>query len=278
MSDRTTLGVFFSQAAKYGDRALLHHLEGETWKTDSWNDVSRDVLAVASGLIDAGVKPADCVVLIGENRLEWLLCDFAIQAIGAITVPIYPNSTPEIAQKIIANSEATYAIADNRMTASKLGMHDTALMDEHVAEWVRRGPTQTAEVASRLARIRPDDLCTIVYTSGTTGDPKGVELAHRCVVDMSRSAAKVHPIDDRDSTLSFLPWAHVFGRINDIFIGIVFGGQAWISRGIDHLAAELHEVQPTVMCSVPRMYEKMYAAVMARVRQASPTRQGLFRW
>ena len=270
--------MFFRQAAKYGDRALFHHLDGETWKTESWNEFGRDLVAIASGLIDAGVKPGDCVVLIGDNRLEWMLCDFAIQAAGAITVPIYPNSTPEIAGKIIENSEATFAIASDQTLADKLGMRDVALMDEQVAAWIRGGPRDAGQVAARLAGLTPEALCTIVYTSGTTGDPKGVELAHRCVVDISKSAASVHPIGDTDTTLAFLPWAHVFGRINDVFVAMVFGGQMWISRGADHLAAELHEVQPTVMCSVPRMYEKMYAVVHARVREASPTRQKLFRW
>jgi long-chain acyl-CoA synthetase len=238
----------------------------------------RALLAVAAGLIEAGVKPGDCVVLIGENSLEWLYCDFGIQAAGAITVPIYPNSTSEIARKIIENSSATFAIASDQKMAAKLGLEKVALMDTEVAEWVRRGPTQIAEIAVRLSRVKPDDLCTIVYTSGTTGDPKGVELAHRNLVDMSEAAVKVHPITDADSALSFLPYAHVFERINDIFVGIVYGGQAWISRGADHLTAELSEVQPTVMCSVPRMYEKMYAAVMGRVREASPTRRRLFEW
>jgi long-chain acyl-CoA synthetase len=238
----------------------------------------RDVLAVASGLIDAGVKTGECVVLIGENSLAWLWCDFAIQAVGAITVPIYPNSTPEIAAKIIENSEARYGIASDAKHAAKLTLEKVALMEEEVAEWVRRGPTQSGEIAGRLARIDPDQLCTIVYTSGTTGDPKGVELAHRNLVDISNAAVKVHPITDADSALSFLPYAHVFERINDIFVGMVYGGQAWISRGADHLVEELPEVQPTVMCSVPRMYEKMYAAVARRVRGLSPVSRAMFQW
>jgi len=151
-------------------------------------------------------------------------------------------------------------------------------MRDDVAKWIGRGPTQTAEISRRLAALDPGDLCTIVYTSGTTGDPKGVELAHRNLVDMSNAAVKVHPITDTDSALSFLPYAHVFERINDVFVCVVYGGTLWISRGADHLAEELHEVQPTVMCSVPRMYEKMYAAVQTRVREASPVRRRLFGW
>jgi long-chain acyl-CoA synthetase len=209
-------------------------------------------------------------------------CDFAIQAIGAITVPIYPNSPPDIAQKIVEDSGASFAIAADRTFAAKLkvggALKAIALIDKDVPGWVGNGPSRTADIESRLRRIKPDDLCTIVYTSGTTGDPKGVELAHRNLVDMGRATIKVHPITDADSTLSFLPYAHVFERINDIFLAIVYGGETWISRGADHLAQELGEVQPTVMCSVPRMYEKMYAAVMSRVRESSATRRSLFTW
>jgi long-chain acyl-CoA synthetase len=151
-------------------------------------------------------------------------------------------------------------------------------MDREVAQWVKQPPQRLAEINSRLAHIQPDDVCTIVYTSGTTGDPKGVELAHRNLVDICRAILKVHPLSENDSTLSFLPYAHVFERINSVFTGLMFGGQAWISRGLDHITDELGEVQPTIMCSVPRMYEKMHAAVMAKVRDASPTRQALFRW
>src|SRR5438552_17410482 len=151
-------------------------------------------------------------------------------------------------------------------------------MDGEVAEWIRRGPTQMAEISTRLAAIQPDDLCTIVYTAGTTGVPKGVELAHRNLVDVSRAAVKVHPITDEDRSLSWLPYAHVYGQINEIFVGLVYGGQIWISRGADHLAEELQEVKPTVMCSVPRVYEKMYAAVMARVQEAGAARRAIFDW
>ncbi|TMD11543.1 MAG: long-chain fatty acid--CoA ligase [Chloroflexi bacterium] len=263
---------------KYGDRALAHHLQDGVWQATSWNAMRRDVLAVASGLIDAGVKVGDCVILIGENSLDWLWCDFGIQAAGAITVPIYAGSTPEVVQKIVDNSGATFAIASNPATASKVPFKNVALMPTQVAEWVGHGPTQDGEIGRRMSAIRPDDLCTIVYTSGTTGDPKGVELAHRNLVDIGRAAVEVHPINDQDRALSWLPYSHVFGRINEIFLAIIYGGQVWISRGVDHIPQELAEVQPTVMCSAPRMYEKMYAAVMARVRDTSPARRSLFNW
>jgi len=282
IADRTTVGVFFSQAARLHERPLVHHISGGAWKVHTWADMKRDVLAVASCLVDAGVKQGDSVILMSENRLEWLFCDFGIQAAGAITVPIYAGTPPEVVQKIADNSEAVLAIASSSSMASKLKtggpLQKIVTIDEDVAAWVVRRPQRLAEVAARLAKIKPDDICTIVYTSGTTGDPKGVELAHRCLVDISRAILKVFPLTDTDSTLSFLPYSHVFERINGIFIGLLFGGQTWISRGVDHLAEELGEVQPTVMCSVPRVYEKMYAAVMARVRESPGYRRALFNW
>jgi len=276
------VGVFFRQAARYGDRALVHFQSGDQWKVHSWNDAQRNVLAVASGLIDAGVRAGDSVILISENRVEWICCDWAIQSIGAITVPIYPNSPPEMAQTIAVDCAATFAIASSATLAAKLKVEGPlrriALMDSEVAAWMKDAPRQLAEIASRLKKLTPDDLCTIVYTAGTTGVPKGVELAHRNLVDVSRAAVKVHPITDQDSSLSWLPYAHVYGRINEIFVGIVYGGQTWISLGPDHLAKELQEVKPTLMCSVPRVYEKIYAAVRARVDEASPVRRALFKW
>jgi long-chain acyl-CoA synthetase len=282
IADRTTVGMFFRQAARYGDRPLIHYLRGNAWQIHTWTDMQRDVLAVASSLVEQGVQPGDHVVLMSENRLEWLYCDFGIQAAGAITVPIYPNVTEEIAQKIAADCDATLAIVSDASEAAKLPLagrlRTVVLMDKEVAAWVAQPARQLAEISSRLAGIKPDGVCTIVYTSGTTGDPKGAELAHRNLVDITRAVLQVHPLSESDSTLSFLPYAHVFERINSIFACIMFGGQAWVSRGLEHLSEELAEVQPTVLCSVPRMYEKMNAAVMARVREASAPRQALFRW
>ena len=217
-----------------------------------------------------------------ENCVEWVYCDYAVQSIGALTVPIYPNVSADAVQTIAANSAATLAIVGDGELVAKVNvtgpLKQVARIDREIVQWLEQEPRNIAEISSRLSQISPDDLCTIVYTSGTTGVPKGVELAHRNLVDISRAAASVHPITDQDSSISWLPYAHVYGRINDIFLGIVIGLTGWISRGPDHLPEELREIKPTIMNSVPRVYEKMYAAVMARVRGMSPVRQAIFRW
>ena len=282
IADRTTVGVFFRQAERLADRPLAHYPTSDGWKIASWADMKRFTLAVASALVDAGIKAGDAVVLMGPNRLEWIYCDFAIQATGAITVPIYAGTVAEVAQTIAANCDAVMAIASDAKVAAKLKTSGTlrsiVRMDAEVAEWVAQPPLHQDEVVARLEKIRPDDVCTIVYTSGTTGDPKGAELAHRNIVDICRAVLKVHPITQDDSTLSWLPYSHVFERINGTFTLFLFGGQMWLSHGVEHLRDDLVAVEPTILLSVPRVYEKMHAAVMDRVREASRIRRSLFGW
>jgi long-chain acyl-CoA synthetase len=282
IADRTTVGVFFRQAARLGDRPLVHYPAADGWKIATWTDMKGYTLAVASALVDAGVRAGDTVVLFSPNRLEWLYCDFAIQAAGAITVPIYSGTVPEVAQTIAANCGAVMAITSDVKIAAKLNVNGTlrtiVRMDAEVADWVAQPPRQIGEVIARLEKIRPDDVCTIVYTSGTTGDPKGAELAHRSLVDVTRAVLKVHPLTDNDSTLSWLPYSHVFERINGTITMLMLGGQMWLSHGVEHLTKDLAEVQPTILLSVPRVYEKMHSAVMDRVREAPFVRRALFGW
>jgi len=282
IADRTTVGVLFRQAARYGDRPLFHHPDGKGWKVDTWADMRRSTLAIASALVESGVRAGDHVVLMGPNSLAWLYCDFGIQAAGAVSVPIYSGTVPEVAQVIAANCDAVVAIASDSNMASKLTTTQTlrsiVTMDREVAGWLAQAPQHLPEVFARLENIRPDDVCTIVYTSGTTGDPKGAELAHRSLVDATRAVMKVHPLTDADFTLSWLPFSHVFERINGTFSVLMFGGHMWLSHGVDQLAEDLAEVQPTVLLSVPRVYEKMHARVMDRVRESRRDRRALFGW
>jgi len=282
IADRTTVGMLFRQASRYGDRPLVHYPVGEVWETATWADMQRCTLAVASALVEAGVKAGDHVVLIGTNSLSWLYCDFGIQAAGAVSVPIYSGTVPEVAQTIVENCDAVMAIAADPNMASKLKTNETlktiVTMDTEVGQWLAQPPRRLGEVVERLEAIRPDDICTIVYTSGTTGDPKGAELAHRNLVDSTRAVIKVHPISETDYTLSWLPYSHVFERINGTMTIFMIGGQIWLSHSIEALAEDLAEVQPTILLSVPRVYEKMHSRVMDLVREAPAFRRSLFNW
>lgn len=281
ISDRTTVGVFYRQVAKYGDRQFLHYRDDDgPWQVLTWNDMQRRILAVASALIDKGVNAGDRVLIMSENRIEWLYCDFAIQSVGGVTVPIYPNVSAEAVEIIAKDSAAVLGISGHTELASKMQPSPPRVvtMDQEVRKWAATEPEHVEVIAERLANIRPDDLCTLAYTSGTTGVPKGVELMHRNVVDISRAVATAHPITDKDTAIAWLPWSHVYGRINDVFQGMLIGLTGWISRGPDHLGEELREIKPTLMTSIPRVYEKMYAAVMSRVQTSSPVRRAVFKW
>ncbi len=282
IADRTTVGVFFRQAALYGDDPLVHHPDGLAWKVATWADARRAVLAIAGALVEAGVRPGDHVVLMGENSLEWIYCDYGIQAAGAVAVPIYWGTVPEMTQMIAANCDAVLAIASDAKMAAKLKTDATlrriVRIDVDVAGWLESAPSHVNEVTARLQAISPDDVCTIVYTSGTTGDPKGAELAHRNFVDTTRAVLRAFPLRRSDSTLTWLPFSHVFERINGTFAVLMFGGQMWLSHGVDRLAEDLAAVPPTIMLSVPRVYEKMHSAVMQRVRETGGIRHALFDW
>ena len=284
VSDRTVPGIFLRTVARRGDHVFVHRHDGEVWQPVTWSGFSELVMRAAAALVEAGVQPGDHVILISENRLEWIVCDLGIQAAGAITVPVYPSSTPEAAAKIAANCEAVIAIASGEQTAAKLKVEGTLRqvfrMDREVAAWAAAEPSGDAlgEAFARLQAITPEDVATVIYTSGTTGDPKGVVLPQRCFADMAASCLQSFAIDENDVTLSFLPYSHVLERMNGFVIGLATGGSGYLARGMDKLAEDLAASRPTVMVGVPRMYEKMHALVMDAVRQQPGHRQALFNW
>lgn len=265
-----------------GEKIAIHHHRDGAWHGISWSEMEGMVLRVGAALLGEGVDARESVVLLSPNRLEWIVCDLAIQAIGAVTVPIYPNSTAAVARTIVRDCGARVAlVADSALGGRLSGAEVKVLaMDSQIAEWLTAPLSEGSEAAvkARSAAIDREDGCTIIYTSGTTGEPKGVVLLHRNFVDMARASMRTFELSSDDHTLSFLPYAHVFERVSSIFVGITAGGTLHISRGAETLAEDLQVARPTVMCAVPRIYEKVHARVMARVRTEPPWRRTLFNW
>ena len=284
VSDRTVPGIFLRQAARLGRRAMVGHHDGTGWRELSWEAAREAVLRIAAHLTLLEIEAGDRVVLLSENSLGWILCDLAIQSARAVTVPIHPSTTPDIAQSIAADSGAKLAIASGPVLASHLApggaLERVVTMETDVAAWMAApGPPETAlEVRRRLEELAPEDLATIAYTSGTTGLPKGAMLPQRCFGDMARSSVQAFHIGEEDVSLSMLPFSHILERMDGLVVGIAAGARMNVSRGIDSAAADLQEVRPTIMVGVPRMYEKMYDAVQDGVRQADWVRRTLFRW
>ena len=279
LDERTTVGLFFRQAARFGDRTLVRHHDGDGWRPHSWSESAELTLRVAARLVGEGVQAGDRVGIMADNRVEWLYCDLAIQTVGAVTVPIYPSTPARMAQTIAEDAGVRVALVADELR-DRMQLDRLIALEADLPGWVAEeaDPELLAEVEARAAAIAPDDLATLVYTSGTTGVPKGVMLPHRCFVDMARSCLQVFDIGPDDESLSFLPYSHVFERINGVFVGLAAGGSTWIARGVPKLVDDLAECRPTVMVSVPRVYEKMHQQVMAVVRELPGRRRAIFRW
>ncbi len=280
VAHRTTVGVFLRQAERLASRTLFHYHNGGHWREISWTESSELVLRLADRLIREGIVPGDRVAIMAPNCLDWLIADLGIQAAGGVTVPIYPSSSAKMTARIIANSEARLAFVADDSLAGLVAPCRAVRFNLDFRSWLQGGVQDSSALARRLEALDPQALCTICYTSGTTGEPKGVMLAHRCIVDQSRCnlAEGGFRLRDDDESLSFLPYAHVFGRINDFYVSLAAGGTLWISRGLEHLAQDIQTAKPTVMVSVPRLYEKMQQRVYQTVAELSPRRRQLFHW
>ena len=211
LNERTTMGVYFRQAERLEGRVILRHWQGDSWQDLTWGEMRKRALGVAAKLVELGVKPGERVILMSENRLEWLIADVGVQVAAAVTVPVYPSTTAKTAAQIAENSEAVLAIAGSDEIAGRLppkgSLKKTVLLDGEVTEWMGQEPDAAAlkELQSRLQAVEPDDIASIIYTSGTTGEPKGVVLAHRNFVDKARAGLQVFHVDENDVELSFLP-------------------------------------------------------------------------
>ncbi|MCP4657161.1 MAG: long-chain fatty acid--CoA ligase, partial [bacterium] len=264
-------------------------------ETLSAADFLSNVHSLALALEALGVKHGDRVALYSENRPEWHVVDFACHLVGAPTVPLYPTLAAQQVGYILRNSGSRlvfYSDAGKRDLLIELqkaltvplqvvafeadatvpgGVSITRLMGQEAA---RRGEVP---VERFRGRVEPDDLASIVYTSGTTGDPKGVMLSHRNLVSNFLACAEIFDVGPRDLALSFLPLAHVFQRTVD-HLCFYRGVAIHYVPAIERVQSALAAVRPTLLVSVPRFYERAYLGVMSRRGKESALRRLLFRW
>ena len=240
-----------------------------TWKPVTASAFHDQVVALAKGLIAAGIQPGQAVAIMSRTRYEWALIDFALWWIGAVSVPIYETSAPSQMEWILSDSDAVALWVENDehierfkeiQAEAPMVRSVWKIEGDSIAELSRLGRDVSAELLEqRRKSSKLNDLATIIYTSGTTGRPKGCELLHRGFVDLSKNGAAVLPdvIKLGSSTLLFLPMAHVFARFVSViaaFAGVKVGHQG----DSKNVGPAMQSFKPTFLLAVPRVFEKVY--------------------
>jgi long-chain acyl-CoA synthetase len=276
----------------------LKHKKDGTWRAISSDEFRAAVEEVAMGLRSLGVSRGDKVAIISENRPEWAFADLATLCLGAADATIYATLTAPQVHYILDDSESKVVFVSNAAQAAKVAEVRPRL--KHVQHVVRFDPAPAPGTTSldelrtkgrealaadpdavrrEAAAVEGGDLATLIYTSGTTGDPKGVMLTHANLMHNVIAAHKIFPMVDQEWTaLSFLPLCHSFERTAGHNFMLYAGVTIAYAESVEKVPENMQEVRPSIMCSVPRLYEKMYARVNEKVASDPPLRQTIFRW
>ncbi len=291
--------LFFDAVEQYNKPDALQVRVNGRYEPISHTTLFGRVRHAAIGLAELGVRHGDRVVVLSENRPEWAIADYACLASGVTDVPIYPNETPEAASYIIRDSGAVAAFVSTAEQAAKIAAirHECPVLrnvigfsnvreagvDHTLLDLEARGAAVlTPEREDAFARVAmavdPDHLATIIYTSGTTGPPKGVMLSHDNLYSNVMASKEVIPFTGRDTCLSFLPLSHVFERMAGHYLMMATGTSIAYAESIDTVPTNLTEVRPTLVLSVPRLYEKMYARVLENALAGGGAKRQIFFW
>jgi long-chain acyl-CoA synthetase len=251
------------------------------WREVSWDEAARAVEELAHGLLALGVRKGDAFAIMGRTRLEWALFDFALAHVGAITAPIYPSSSPKDAAYIAEHSESVGILAEDELpelparVEHRLTFADLDSLRERGRQHAALNP---AALEESVASVSEDDLFTYIYTSGTTGPPKGCMIPHRNYYEMCATVARMQSLlVEGDTVLLFLPLAHNFGRLVHL-LGPHLGYTVAFCPDPLRVADVLPDVRPTVFPSVPRVFEKVHTAVVAKFDEETGVKRWLIDW
>lgn len=284
------------------DKAALAYKDKRTkaWTDITWQQLHDDVMAFAGYLHSRGVRKGDRVALISENRPEWAVTDLATQMIGAVNVALYTTLPASQVAYILKDSGAKLFVVSTGIQLRKAEQVFDECPDlEAVVAMAElrkdRGPAfstwdeameagrahyeqHRAEIDALAGQVGPEDLTALIYTSGTTGHPKGVMLSHRNVCSNAKSALSVIEIGPEDHHLSFLPLSHAFERTGGYVATLAGGCKVTYAESIDAVSKNLTEVGPTLMISVPRLFERVYNLILKSVEEGGGAKQKVFNW
>lgn len=296
--------LVFSICSKYGKkRSSLKFKKEGIYKEINYFELWENIENFALGLMSLGFRQGDRIGIVSENRIEWLISDVAISCIGAITVPLFPSTTAKQEEYIFNDCTATGVVVSNLYQLKKIKeiqsnvstlrhlivldnvdtTSETDLSVKTFHEIVQIGKlSRTREqrdkiIKEKINKIKPDDILTIIYTSGTTGNPKGVVLTHRNIVSNVLSSAKSIKFGEEDVFLSYLPWCHAYEH-TVIYSAFLCGALIALAESIDTISANIKEIKPTLMTTVPRLLEIIRKRILSQVSKESKVKQKIFNW
>ncbi|MBN1352355.1 long-chain fatty acid--CoA ligase [candidate division KSB1 bacterium] len=298
MSYNTLTEMFIDVVKQHGARtALMTKVKGQ-YEGFTYEEFGRRVRNFALGLAALGIEKGDRVALFSENRPEWAITDLACLSLGATPCPIYPTLTESQIKYILADSESKCVVASKKEFVDKiLKMKDNIKPLKHIiamepvaasADLIQF--SEAMEKGRKFGEKHPDyydnatknvadkDLAGLIYTSGTTGNPKGVMLSHKNIMSNVLAGLNVLSVSCEDVWLSFLPLCHVFERMAGHFCAITKGCTIAYAESIDTVAQNLLEVRPTIMTSVPRLFEKIYSRVISNAEAGGTLKKKIFYW
>jgi long-chain acyl-CoA synthetase len=283
MTPRNLAELHRLRAEALGPRPALRYRCHGLYRDLTWADYRAQALAGAAALVEAGIEPGDRVGLLSENRVEWLVADMAILAAAAVNVSPHAPLTARQVHFQFADADVHWIIASDREQVAKVQQTRGELPNlrgvvsfnrqaagGQVVSWdtfLQSGraalPKLAGELRRREKQLGPDDLATIMYTSGTTGNPKGVMLTHGNILSNAEASLRIAPHRPDDVVLTWLPFTHIYARTVDHYKGLFSGVLTCLAESANTLLEDLEEVRPTHMASVPRFYEKVLAACTA---------------
>lgn len=301
MQNQRHLSVLIhTMASQYKEKPALTYKDFgcDSWNSVSWNEFSQHVKEVSNAFLELGIQPHDKIAVFSQNCLSYLYTDFGAYGVKAITIPFYATSSEQQIQFIINDAEIRMVFVgeqDQYDKARRVLSHCPSLtqiivFDESVTlskednttlyfkDFIQRGKElQHQEKVEKLYRTASfDDLCNILYTSGTTGDSKGVMLTYGQYEAALIANTKCVPVTDTDRVMSFLPFTHIFERAW-AYLSLSKGAQIIINTNPKDILISLKETHPTCMSSVPRFWEKVYNGVNEKIESASSIQQKIFK-
>jgi long-chain acyl-CoA synthetase len=301
----TIVRRLFLQAANRPDTPAYYVREPGAqgvWRATTWADYAAIVRRAACALIHLGVEAGDTTCILGFNSAPWVIFDLATMAVGGAPAGIYTTSSGTEVRYIVGHANAKVILVENLHQLAKVKQewselpsltHVVLMTDAHASEvaaakdprilqWSEflalGDKVPAAEVDCRVAALEPSGLATLIYTSGTTGPPKGVMLSHRNLTWTASAARGVVDLSPRDCVLSYLPLSHIAEQMFSIHGPISAGLAVYFAESLERVPENLKEVQPTVFFGVPRIWEKFYAGVQAKLKDLKGAKRQLFRW